>query len=179
VAIVQKLLRDHTAAGLIDGSTPICLHAVAAQLPLVLRENQGQAQAAARRVSLSDAVPPFDVERLRVSASRADDLTSSAPPELASGLRELGSQQSLRRRGDDLEAARHYGLLHAAACAALFEAENPALPLARLKLGSLCARRLQPTPPLEAREHDLVFEQLAQAVTSGRLLSITSVEANE
>ena len=76
--IFQKMARDQVAAGLIDGSTPVCLHAVASQLPALLNKNQGDPSRLAARFCLATDVALFDPKRLGLSARGADDITAAA-----------------------------------------------------------------------------------------------------
>ena len=176
-AIVQKMVRDQAAAGLIDGSTPVCLHAVAAQLPALLRENHGRASRLRQRLRLSEDVPVFDPERLSVNARGADDLTADACDEIRSSSAELREALSDLRHDDRFAAATAYARMHTAACCLAFENHNPELPHCTQGLPTLAARRLLDPASLAPADRDRVFEQLVEAVRGERLLSITAAQA--
>lgn len=75
----QKLLRDHGALPLFDGSTTVCLHALGGLLPALarpMRTDDAPARRArlAQRFDLRRAVPGFDHASLTLAARGEDDV---------------------------------------------------------------------------------------------------------
>jgi alkylation response protein AidB-like acyl-CoA dehydrogenase len=170
--IFQKMARDQAAAGLIDGSTPVCLHAVAGQLPALLGRRAEPAGDLDARLCLAREVPPFDPGRLCLAARGLDDVTRQADDDAQPILAELAAASEGRRSQDLLGEAERFALVHTALCCRRFERHNRALPLCAAGLPALAARRLLSPQDLPAEATEAVFERLAAAVTGERLLSI-------
>lgn len=177
-ALFQKMARDHAAVGLIDGSEPVCLHAVAAELPQVLMNNSGTREALRSRFCLEEPVQSFSPERLELTTRGADDVTAALSPELLAawdGLRQ-GGEEALRGPSR-LGLARRYGLLHTAACCLHFEHFNPHLALCRAGVPALAARLLLDADALTDTVCQQLFERLAERIEGNHLLSIADVPA--
>ncbi|WP_225414625.1 acyl-CoA dehydrogenase family protein [Stigmatella hybrida] len=177
-AIFQKMARDHAAVGLIDGSEPVCLHALAAELPQVFTANAGSGALLRSRFSLEEPVPAFAPASLGLTARGVDDVTAELPPGLLphwSALRQGGSEAL--RGPARLETARRYGLLHAAACCFHFERFNPGLALCRAGVPALAGQFLMDPEALPETACREIFDLLAARVEGGHLLSVADVSA--
>lgn len=127
--IFQKLLRDHAALPLFDGSTPVCLGGLAMQLEALL--DACGSRTAERTVPVGDlsmAVPPVDASRLELFARGVDDVVQgisgldpgivlrAARPDVADGvsarIRDLRAalatliENAARERRDDSRVFR-------------------------------------------------------------------------
>nr|APZ78721.1 acyl-CoA dehydrogenase [Hyalangium minutum] len=174
--LFQKMARDHAAVGLIDGSEPVCLHALAAELPQVLSHNAGSHSALRARFCLEEPVQPFAPDRLELTARGADDVTAELPPELLTAWSKLrqGGEEALRGPSR-LELARQYGLLHAAAACFHFEHFNPHLALCRAGVPALAGRLLLDPDALPDSACQQLFDRLAERIEGGHLLSVADV----
>lgn len=193
--IFQKLLRDQLVVGLFDGSTGVCLQALAAQLPLLLdgRPRSFSTEGAAR-FALDRPLPAFDAARLAVGARDDFVLHTLGDAALPAALRPprdavldalvvLRSELAgLRARGPaaarsalPFHLARRYAVLHAAAACLQLSGALDGVPSS----WSLAAveRLLHPDAPLrELLDESDVAELrrgLEGSVAEPRALSLT------
>lgn len=92
--VFQKLLRDHMAIGLFDGSTLVCLQSLVVQLPLLLEPRARAVVASPTQFALGAGLPAFDSARL--------DLTTRGEDGVARGLEVASLDASLGPAHDDV-----------------------------------------------------------------------------
>jgi alkylation response protein AidB-like acyl-CoA dehydrogenase len=169
--IFQKMLRDHGAISIIDGSTAVCLAALATQLSTLASgpasvaglDVSGRAARLRRRFCLDEDEPRFEPDRLSLTARGCDDvcqeldgpiLLDFADAETVPlrnlcdtwrGRRARWRQAVKLSQGLSASgaAAREYAILHAAAACIIFHLHNPHGVIDRLMLAGLLIRALQ------------------------------------
>lgn len=154
----QKVYRDQSVVSIFDGSTDVCLQALAKQLPLLLASAPANAGAhVAELATTRRSVPAMAYDRLEIFARGGDPLLAGlaglgplqghpAERALAAVLervererRDLGREVAALRESGGAQASRtvhmvdiaaRYARLHALGAAAAFVAHNRGAPLA-------------------------------------------------
>jgi alkylation response protein AidB-like acyl-CoA dehydrogenase len=169
--IFQKMLRDHGAIAIIDGSTAVCLTTLATQLsalasgpaPAAGLDVSGRTARLRQRFCLDEDVPRFEPGCLSLTARGCDDVCQGLDgPLLANladgetdplralcktwGKRRAQWQRALRPvhgSSASIAAAREYAVLHAAAACILFHLNDRRGVIDRLILAGLLIRVFQ------------------------------------
>ncbi len=170
--IFQKMVRDHAAVSLIDGSTPVCLHALFAELaPERLADDSGE-RFLANRFDLALPLPAFRHDSLELTSRGADDVIGALPDELRRPWADWRRRFECLGTAQRLTTAQRYGQLHAAACCLHFGHFNPELSLIKVGISTLAARLLIDRNELDQMDAQPIFELLLDRVARGTSLSV-------
>jgi hypothetical protein len=173
--IFQKMSRDHAAIPIIDGSTAVCLTALATHLPLLAAgpsctadvDPTERQERLRRRFDLKEELPPFEPTRLSLTSRGCEDVCQGLAGPMADRLIENGDDVAARlgarwrqryarwsasprlpvRSVAALAAAREYTVLHTAAACIHAHLVGPDGPVDRILLAALLTRILGQAEP--------------------------------